>query len=108
MAAAIEAAGLITPVREFVFAPPRRWRFDFAWPLQRLALEVEGAVFRLGPSRHTFGPSFAKDCDKYNAAAVAGWLVLRVTSTHIQSGAAIQVLQQAFEARQLRSHEAQG
>jgi hypothetical protein len=25
------------PVREFVFAPPRKWRFDFFFPAKKLA-----------------------------------------------------------------------
>src|ERR1041385_1632066 len=44
------------PTTEYRFAPPRRWRFDFAWPEGRLALEVEGGSFVAG--RHTRGTPF--------------------------------------------------
>ena len=32
---AMTAAGLPTPETEFVFAPDRQWRFDYAWPPQK-------------------------------------------------------------------------
>ena len=28
--------------REFRFASPRRWRFDFCWPERKVAVEIEG------------------------------------------------------------------
>lgn len=31
-------------VREHRFHPTRRWRFDFAWPDEKVALEVEGGT----------------------------------------------------------------
>lgn len=72
-------AGLtLTP--EYRFAPPRRWRFDFALVEHRIAIEVEGGAFTRG--RHTRGVGFVKDMEKYNAAAVAGWWVLRYTPDH--------------------------
>lgn len=62
------------PVIEHVFAPPRKWRFDFAWPDLKVALEVQGGVFVQG--RHTRGAHLRKEHEKLNAAAVAGWRVL--------------------------------
>ena len=35
-------------VREHRFAPPRRWRFDLAWPAERLAVEVDGGRWQSG------------------------------------------------------------
>jgi hypothetical protein len=55
----------------------RRWRFDIAWPDQKIALEVEGGAYTQG--RHTRGKGFEEDCRKYNAAALDGWLVFRMT-----------------------------
>ena len=48
MALHIRANELPEPEREYRFAPPRRWRFDFAWPAAMLALEVEGGVWSTG------------------------------------------------------------
>jgi very-short-patch-repair endonuclease len=63
--------------REYCFCA-RRWRFDFALPAHKIAVECEGATFIGG--RHTRGTGYAKDCEKYNAAACLGWTVLRYTS----------------------------
>lgn len=70
-------AGLAEPVPEFRFHPHRKWRFDYAWPLHRLALEVDGGVWTQG--RHTRGSGFVGDLLKFNAATLLGWRVLRYT-----------------------------
>lgn len=78
----IEEARLPAPVREHRFHPRRKWRFDFAWPREKLAVEVEGGVWTRG--RHTRGSGFVKDTEKYNAAAALGWTVLRFTARDIE------------------------
>ncbi len=75
------------PEREYRFAPPRRWRFDFAWPDLLIALEVEGGT-RTG-GRHVRGDGYEKDCEKYNEAAIRGWRILRVTASQVRSGEAL-------------------
>lgn len=69
--------------REYRFAAPRRWRFDFAIPSHRVAVECEGATYAGG--RHVRGAGYAKDCEKYNAAACLGWTVLRYTSDMLRN-----------------------
>jgi hypothetical protein len=86
--AQIRYAGLKTPVREHRFAPPRRWRFDLAWPDRMLACECEGGVWTGG--RHTRGNGFEGDCAKYSSAALMGWRVLRCTAGQVKSGVALQ------------------
>ena len=61
---------LPAPEREYRFHDVRRWRFDFAWPVYRLAAEVEGGTWVNG--RHNRPEGFEKDCEKYNTAALAG------------------------------------
>ena len=69
--------GIPKPELEFHFHTTRKWRFDFSWTVPRLvALEVEGGVWTRG--RHGRGSGIVKDIEKYNAAALDGWLVLRV------------------------------
>jgi very-short-patch-repair endonuclease len=63
------------PTPEHYFAKPRRWRFDFAFVDQKVALEVEGGVWTGG--RHTRGAGFLKDMEKYNTAAMLGWRIVR-------------------------------
>lgn len=82
-ALACRAEHLPQPNAEYRFAPPRKWRFDYAWVCFKVALEVEGGAFTRG--RHTRGAGFIKDMEKYNAAVLAGWKVLRVTPDQLLS-----------------------
>lgn len=93
LAARIRAEGLPAPLREHRFCH-RRWRFDFAWPDRMLALEVEGGTYSRG--RHTRPEGFERDCEKYNAAALAGWRVLRVTGRMVRDGRALVLLRRAL------------
>jgi hypothetical protein len=87
--AALEATGLFfkllgrkgvpIPEAEYQFAPPRKWRFDFAWPDQKVALEVDGGIWIKGGGRHTRGSGWLKDTEKLNTAASLGWRLLRTT-----------------------------
>jgi len=74
-AAALASLGVKSFVREHVFYPGRRWRFDFAWPSLRLAAEIEGGIFNRG--RHVSPRGFIADAEKYNSATRAGWRVMR-------------------------------
>lgn len=108
----IADAGLPRAVEEYQFAVAlgRRWRFDFAWPDQRIALEIEGAVFgrtvttitgekvRVG-GRHSTGAGLQADCEKYSWAAILGWMLVRATTTMVRDDKAMALLQAAFHAR---------
>ena len=89
-----QLVGLPVPVAELKFHPDRRWRFDWAFQSQRLALEVQGAVFTQG--RHTRGPALLKEHEKLNAAAALGWRVLFVTPSQIANGGAVAIAQAAL------------
>lgn len=82
-----DLGGVPKPVAEYRFHPLRKWRFDWAWPAQKVALEVEGGVWIQG--RHSRGAGFLKDAEKYNTAATMGWRVLRVTPKQIDNGEAL-------------------
>ena len=73
--------GLPAAETEHAFHPTRRWRFDFAWPDKMVAVECEGGVYSRG--RHTRGSGFTADCEKYSAAAMLGWRVLRFTTEQL-------------------------
>jgi len=90
----LRVSGLPLPEMEYRFAPPRRWRFDHAWPDQMLAMEVEGGVWTGG--RHVRGKGYERDCEKYNEATLRGWRVLRVTTQMLNDGRAIVLLERAF------------
>lgn len=88
-----EAMGISKPVAEHRFEPLRRWRFDYAWPEAKIALEVEGGVWSGG--RHTTGKGFVGDMAKYNRAAVLGWRVLRVQPRELLTLATVQMVKEA-------------
>lgn len=81
-------------VRQHRFNGDRKWAFDFAWPGRKWALEVEGGTWSGG--RHTTGVGFRDDCEKYAAAALAGWRVLRATSDQVSNGTALKWLEEAL------------
>lgn len=93
-----QAAGLPVPVAEYPFAKAieRQWRFDFAWPAQQLALEIDGGGFVRG--RHHRPVGFAEDCCKLNSAVILGWRVLRVTPQQVRDGTALDFVERALAA----------
>jgi hypothetical protein len=92
----IQWAGLPTPEAEYAFAKGigRRWRFDFAWPAHKLAIEVDGGSWIAG--RHTSGAGFAADCEKLNEAAILGYRCLRFTPEMVESGVALATIERAL------------
>lgn len=65
-------------VKELQFAPPRKFRFDFAIPELKIAIEYEGLMSE--KSVHTTIDGFTSNCEKYNLAQIMGWKVLRYTA----------------------------
>ena len=68
--------GIPQPCCEYRFHKTRLWRFDFAWPDSRVALECDGGVWTRGA--HGRGSGIVRDIEKGNAAVMLGWRVLRV------------------------------
>ena len=87
--------GLPSPEAEVLFHPTRKWRFDYAWPDQKIALEVHGATHNNG--RHTRGKGYANDREKMNEAQLLGWIVIEVASENIPDVRAW--IQRAMELR---------
>jgi len=89
------------PEREYRFHPTRKWRFDFAWPEMKVALEVEGGIYggknTSGKSRHTTIKGFENDCIKYAAAARLGWRVYRFSTGQVLKGIALLHIEEEFE-----------
>lgn len=77
-------------VAELRFAPPRRWRFDFAMPTYHIAIEIEGGIWTDG--RHSRGSGMSADMEKYNEAVSRGWRLLRFTPAQLQGAEWIQVV----------------
>jgi len=76
-ALACQTEGLPEPETQYKFSPTRKFRADFAWPSQRVLVEVEGGEWAGG--RHVRGAGYTRDCHKYNLAVSEGWRLLRFT-----------------------------
>lgn len=86
----LAASNLGNPVAEHRFDPERKWRFDYAWPDRKVALEVEGGAWTGG--RHTRAAGFLADMEKYNRAVILGWRVLRCTPDTLLTAGTIDML----------------
>lgn len=81
LARQMQEAGLLFE-EEFRFRGGRGWRFDFAFPRVLLAVEIEGI-------NHRRRDRYARDLEKYNAAARLNWCVLRFTAKQVHAGTAL-------------------
>jgi hypothetical protein len=57
----------------------KRYRLDFAHPLSRIGIEIQGGVYNRG--RHVTGSGYERDCRKYNLAFTSGWTIYLLTAT---------------------------
>jgi very-short-patch-repair endonuclease len=84
-------------VREYRFHPVRKWRFDFANPERRLAVEIEGFGAGGTAGRHQRFSGFSKDAEKYAEAAIAGWRLIRCTTQQVRNGTALRWIERAMQ-----------
>lgn len=99
---------------EYAFHPDRGWRFDLAWPSEKVALEVEGGVMNYRTradgsveyvgGRHTRGKGVIEDMHKYNAATAMGWSVVRVTWRMVDNDIAIVWIMDTLNYRKEHTH----
>ena len=87
---------------EHKFHPERRWRFDWAAPALRLALELDG-VTHFGPSLggHQTARGIEKDIEKRNAAVELGWVVLHYTQRQVAADP-VGVIEQVLRVATMR------
>ena len=90
----LRVAGLPAPVREYTFAPKRRYRSDFAFPNHMLLVEIEGAIYTGG--RHVRGAGYEADIEKYNLAVLQGYRVLRFSPRMVRDGMALAMIEEAL------------
>ena len=77
--------------QEFKFHPKRKWRADFHLVEKMILVEVEGGIWSGG--RHTRGKGYLGDMEKYNAATVMGYRVIRFSTEQVKSGLAIEQIE---------------
>lgn len=85
--------------KEYRVVPDRGWRFDYAYPDLRIGIEVHGAIWIQGG--HTRGSGFISDREKFNRAAIAGWLVLEfpIITTDTLPADCVDMIIRAIESR---------
>jgi len=80
--------------REVRLLPGRKFSFDFASRLYRIAIEVQGGTFQnMG---HSTGLGIRRDYEKSNLAQVEGWIVLHFDASMLDNGEAISMVQRAI------------
>lgn len=81
-------------VREYRFHPTRQWRFDYAIPDLRIAIEIDGGIWING--RHNRASGYIGDMEKFNAAATLGWVVLKFTPQEQYSQKTLELITQTI------------
>lgn len=85
-------------VKEYKFHPTRKWRFDFAIPEYKIAIEIDGGVWNYG--RHNRAQGYLADMKKFNAAASLGWIVLKFTPDEQYSRATFDIIRETIKNRE--------
>ncbi len=82
-------------IKEYQFYKSRKWRFDYALPKYKIALEVEGGVWTQG--RHVRPQGFLGDMNKYNTATLLGWRVFRTTPDELLTTKTLLLIKNAIK-----------
>lgn len=77
----------LVPTAQYRFHPTRQWRFDFAWPSLKIAVEIQG--FGEG---HTSYEGMAADYEKHNAAIQHGWKIYYLMGYQLEAKTIIKTL----------------
>ena len=91
----LSISGLPSPVTEFKFHDNRKWRFDYAYPDKKVAIEIDGGSFTNG--RHTRPLGFQNDLEKFNEAAILGWRVLKFIPQELNSMKTVDKIKKALD-----------
>ena len=102
----VALAKLPPPVEQHRFHETRGWRLDFAWPERKLAVEVQGGIWRKYkvkrkdgevvdlPGAHALPSNIERDIEKHNALTLQGWALILVTPKMIRAGEALNLVEE--------------
>lgn len=85
---------------EHRFAPPRRFRFDFAHLPSKIAIELQGGIF-IDNTRHINGAALVKEHEKLNLAASLGWRIFYVSTKTVNDQLIYEQIAKAIQQSQL-------
>lgn len=96
----LTAAG-IPHMRQVRAVEGRRFRWDFKvwwWSdvEKQYLIEIQGGTWQRERTGHSSGEGIRRDCEKANAAALAGYFTLFFTSDMVTSGEALLVIAKAL------------
>jgi very-short-patch-repair endonuclease len=91
----LRASKLPAPLRQYRFWEGRRFAFDFAWPEQFLAVEIDGGTY--GAGAHNRHSGIVSAAIKRNEAQLRGWRVLVFTTDMVSDGVALAQTERAFK-----------
>lgn len=76
---------------QYRFLPTRLWKFDFAQPDNKIAVELDGGIWGK-KSGHNSGIGILQKMEKMNEAQRLGWRVFSFSGDQVKNGEAIQYL----------------
>ena len=84
---------------EFFFSTERLYRFDYAIPEYKIAIEQEGGIWAKGNSGHSSGTGIQRDMDKNNLAIAQGWVIIRRTPADICTSGTMELIKKLVGIR---------
>ncbi|WP_262246999.1 endonuclease domain-containing protein [Parapedobacter soli] len=84
-------------VTEYRFHPVRRFRFDYAIPEYKIAVEKDGGVWMKGGGAHSRPSNILRDMEKLTLAAVDGWIVIRRTPQELCTSETLNLIRKAIQ-----------
>lgn len=93
----LQRAGLGGYQRNYRFDPRRRLELDFAWPVARVAIEVQGGIHSYGA--HVRPEGYRRDAEKTRRAQLMGWIVLPCLAADVRDGSIVADVETALELR---------
>ena len=93
----LQRAGLGGYQRNYRFAVKKRYELDFAWTMQRVAIEVQGGLHSNGA--HVRPAGYTRDCKKMRLAQLMDWKIFYCTAGDIRDNSIIEDVETALEQR---------
>lgn len=84
--------------KEYIFHPTRKWRFDFCWLDQKVAVEYQGLNWKRDAdnSGHQSIVGLMDDCEKFTEASLLGWTLILITAESVNNGQAVGWIERAL------------
>ena len=90
----LDALG-IDYVRQYRAIKGRKFAWDFAFPDERILVEINGGTYTVGA--HSTGKGIARDYEKSNLAQLQGWRCLAFDGKAVRSGVAVEMVRRALD-----------